>query len=203
VAQRTALAISTAFTVLILLAALGLSVRVLGPSADPVTPGDDSDSDVAAGTADRDPQIHEYMRRLQESNDALTASYRRQIGLLNELEQLRAENALLRNRDRQYQERLTEANVRLQRLGQEVGALPPPVEPPGAAPAADIRATEAQPPMAVASVPPSAPGPAEQLRPESRTLQPTTVATRGDRDDDENRSTRSEKRGRRSGDERD
>jgi hypothetical protein len=202
VTQRTALTISTAFTVLILLAALGLSVRVLRADVDAGIASNETDSDAAAGAAAQDRQSYEYVQRLQESNDALAASFRRQLDLLDELDRVRAENALFRERERLYQERLAEANLRLRRLGQEAGALPPPIAEP-AAQLSTTRGSDAEPLIAVAGALAFDPQRAERVRTENRTPPPNTVPRRVDHDEDHDRSDRPKTWGRRSGNERD
>jgi hypothetical protein len=125
--QRAALLISTAITVLTLLAALGVGVHVWRADAGATATGT---VDEITGPTDADieqeRQYREQFDRLQASNAALAASYDRIAGLLDDVEQLRAQNAELREREARYQERLAEANTRLQKLGQKPIALRPP-----------------------------------------------------------------------------
>jgi len=125
--QRAALLISTAITAFTLLAALGLGVQVW--RADAGAPAAGVADDGAGPTAieiEQERQHREQFDRLQASNAALAASYSRIAGLLDDAEKLRAQNAELREREARYQERLAEANTRLQRTGQKPTALLPP-----------------------------------------------------------------------------
>lgn len=135
--QRFALLISTALTVAILLTGVGLAVRVLRADAAAEAPAaavDDADA------AEQDRQLGEAVTRLQASNAALATSYDRIDRLTAAVEQLRAENAVLRQREGQYQERIAEANARLRREGVATIALPPADKPPtGSAATGDAR----------------------------------------------------------------
>jgi hypothetical protein len=123
--QRTALLVSAALTAIVLVAGVGLTVRLMNAPVEATVTGDASDADVPSeADLDRERDYRAVIDRLQEANSALATSYERIAGLLDDVEQLRAQNAQLREREALYQERLAEANSRLQRQGQEAVAVP-------------------------------------------------------------------------------
>lgn len=120
--QRAALLISLALTVVTLLGAVGVVVRVMGanrPAVESaaVDSGDSAEPDLEALVA-------EELEQLQRSNSALAASYERIASLLQIVDQLQGQNAELRDRERVYQERLAEANRRLAEGGQTAVTVP-------------------------------------------------------------------------------
>jgi hypothetical protein len=116
--QRAALVISAALTITVLLIGTGLALRLTGSPADSDI---DANADVAQPTADAEDELRqEYIDRLQTSNAVLAASYDRIAALLDDVDQLKAQNTALLEREAVYQQRLAEANARLQ----EAGRLP-------------------------------------------------------------------------------
>ncbi|MFN8632678.1 MAG: hypothetical protein U0893_02400 [Chloroflexota bacterium] len=119
--QRAALLISTALTVLTLVAGIGLSVHVLRSDAEQTTQNDAAVSDA---DQQRESDYRELFALVESSNAALSASYTRIAGLLDEVDRLRSENATLREREAQYQQRLAEATKRLAERGEQASADP-------------------------------------------------------------------------------
>lgn len=126
--QRLALILSATLTIVALLASLGVTVALVhsGPSAA-ATPqtADAIGNPERTDAPDQEDQYREYFQLLQTSNAALLTSYDRIASLLDENQQLGAQNAILRQRDAEYQDRLAEANQRLQRVGKQPIDVPP------------------------------------------------------------------------------
>jgi hypothetical protein len=122
--QRAALLISTALAVLTLLGGIGLAARVMG--AEPYDQAADqptsTDTPVALAASAVDA---EELERLQSFNEALKASYVRITALLETVDQLRSQNAALRERESVYEERLAEANRRLADAGRQANTPAP------------------------------------------------------------------------------
>jgi hypothetical protein len=123
--QRAALLVSVALTAFILLTGVELAARI--QRGDP-TAVDNGDSTTATAAADVDPDqdlvYRDVFDRLQEANAALASSYDRISGLLDRVDQLQTQNSELRERERVYQQRLAEANSRLESQGQTAIAIP-------------------------------------------------------------------------------
>jgi len=124
--QRVALLVSAVLAAITLIAGAGLAVRVLRGDVAIAADGDSSGADTAtAADDDRERVYREAFDSLQEANAALVTSYQRIAALLDTVEQLRQQNAELRDREALYQQRLAEANDRLQRQGQAAVEIPP------------------------------------------------------------------------------
>jgi len=104
------LILSTALTVLVLLAGTGLAIRAIGASED--APDDEQSVASATGADDLiDSRLSDAIEQLQRSNDALAHSYERINALLDDVHELEQQNATLREREAQYQNLLAQAGI--------------------------------------------------------------------------------------------
>jgi hypothetical protein len=117
--QRAAVAIAAALAAFTLIGALALSARLVRGNVATVAVSETAASDALAETdPEQDDAYRQASDRLQEANAALAASYERITTLLDDVAALQAQNAQLREREALYQQRLAEANTRLQQQGQ-------------------------------------------------------------------------------------
>src|SRR5690242_18800643 len=112
--QRLAFMISTALTVLVLLAGAGLAVRAINASDDPsddTTLSATASNDQASDGGLTDDQKNELIDQLQTSNETLARSYDRISSLLDQIDELEQQNATLREREEKYQQLLSQAQA--------------------------------------------------------------------------------------------
>ncbi len=132
--RKTALILTAALTVFVLVVSTALAIRLGTFSADPAPSAEvnSTTSTVPATVEAVVPQEQilqreqSYQQRLEEANAQLQQAYQQLQQLQAQLQQLQAQNAILLEREQIYQQRLEEANRLLQ---QSAAASSPPSGP--------------------------------------------------------------------------